>query len=140
MRFVLDTNILVSAFRSTHGASFALVSALPIAGWQLVLSVPVYLEYQDVLLRSGLLPPSFSRADITEFCRFLASISHAQDIHFKWPAFLPDPKDDMVLELAVAAGATHIVTHNIRHFSTAESFGVNALAPAAFLRLAEVKT
>ena len=135
MRFVLDTNVLVAALRSPQGASYALVSALPITGWELALSVPVYLEYQDVLLRPGLVPPAFSRADIMALCRFLASIARAQDIHFLWPSFLPDPKDDMVLELAVAAGATHIVTHNTRHFPGAESFGIRALAPAAFLRL-----
>lgn len=135
MRFVLDTNVLVAALRSPQGASYALVSALPVSGWELVLSVPVYLEYQDVLLRPGLVPSEFSPADIMALCRYLASIAHSQDIHFLWPAFLPDPKDDMLLELAVAAGASHIVTHNIRHFHSAASFGVHALAPAAFLRL-----
>ncbi len=135
MRFVLDTNVLVAALRSQQGASYALVAALPLPGWELALSVPVYLEYQDVLLRPGLVPSAFSRHDILALCRFLASLAHAQDIHFLWPSFLPDPKDDMLLELAVAAGATHIITHNTRHFHHAESFGVRALAPAAFLRL-----
>ncbi len=69
------------------------------------------------------------------FCRFLSLIAHSQDIHFLWPSFSPDPKDDMVLELAVAAGATHIVTHNTRHFPEADSFGIQVLAPRAFLRL-----
>lgn len=134
MRFVLDTNVLVAALRSPFGASYALVSALPVAGWELVLSVPVYVEYQDVLLRPGIVPPTYTPQDIISVCRFLASIAHAQDIYFLWPSFLPDPKDDMLLELAVAAGATHIVTHNVRHFHSAEGFGVRALAPAAFLR------
>ena len=135
MRFVLDTNVLVAALRSPQGASYALITALPLTGWELALSVPIYLEYQDVLLRPGLVPPVFSGSDIMALCRFLASIARAQDIHFLWPSFLPDPKDDMLLELAVAASASHIVTHNTRHFHSAESFGVRALAPAAFLRL-----
>ena len=139
MRFVLDTNVLVAALRSPFGASYALVSALPITGWELVLSVPVYLEYQDVLLRPGLVPSAFSRSDIMALCRFLAASAHAQDIYFLWPSFLPDPKDDMLLELAVAASATHIVTHNTRHFHSAESFGIRALAPAAFLRSAGLR-
>lgn len=134
MRFVLDTNVLVAALRSPFGASYALVSALPLIDWELALSVPVYLEYQDVLSRPALVPSAFSPSDIVALCRFLASIAHAQDIYFLWPSFLPDPKDDMLLELAVAAGATHIVTHNVRHFHSAKSFGVCALEPAAFLR------
>ena len=97
--------------------------------------MPVYLEYQDVLLRPGLVPSAFSRSDILALCRFLASIARAQDIYFLWPSFLPDPKDDMLLELAVVTDVSHIVTHNLRHFASAESFGVCALAPAALLRL-----
>ena len=134
MRFVLDTNVLVAALRSQQGASAALLSALPLNDWQLALSVPLYLEYQDVLLRPGVVPASFAPADIVALCRYLASIAHAQDIHFLWRSFLPDPKDDLVLELAVAAGAHHVVTHNTRHFHGAESFGVRALAPRDFLR------
>jgi len=140
VRFVLDTNVLIAALRSLEGASYALLKGLPLSGWELVLSVPVYLEYQDVLLRPGLVPPAFTRADILALCRFLASISHPQNIHFLWPSFLPDPKDDMLLELAVASGATHIVTHNTRHFSAAGGFGVCALAPAAFLGLIRRET
>lgn len=135
MRFVLDTNVLVSALLSQEGASYALVSALPLADWELTLSVPLYLEYQDVLLRPDLVPTIFTAADILALCRFLASIARAQDIYFLWPSFLPDPKDDMLLELAVASSATHIVTHNTRHFRSVASFGIRALAPAAFLRL-----
>lgn len=138
-RFVLDTNVLVAAMRSRFGASYALLSAMPLAGWQLVLSVPLYLEYQDVLLRPGLLPSGISPADIAALCRFLASIARPQDIHFRWPSSLPDPKDDMLLELAVAADARYIVTHNIRHFHGAEGFGIRALAPAAFLRSAGLR-
>jgi len=40
----------------------------------------------------------------------------------------------MVLELAVAAQCSVIVTHNIGDFSGIEKFGVEALPPAVFLR------
>lgn len=135
MRFVLDTNVLVAALRSRQGASAALVSALPLKRWQPALSVPLYLEYQDVLLRPGLIPSSFTSADILALCRYLASVAHAQDVHFLWRSFLPDPKDDLVLELAVAASARYIVTHNVRDFQGADRFGIRALAPREFLRL-----
>lgn len=135
MRFVLDTNVLVSALRSKRGASAALLAALPLSGWEVALSVPLYLEDQDVLLRPGMVPPRFTPADIVALCRYLVSIAHAQEIHFLWRSFLPDPKDDLVLELAVAAAARCIVTHNLRHFEAAASFGVRALAPRDFLRL-----
>jgi len=50
------------------------------------------------------------------FLRRLASYARAQDIHYLWRPFLPDPDDDMVLELAFAANCDFIVTHNTGDF------------------------
>lgn len=47
---------------------------------------------------------------------------------------LPDPKDDLVLELAVAAGCKTVVTFNVRDFRGAEGLAVRAQRPADFLR------
>jgi putative PIN family toxin of toxin-antitoxin system len=135
MSVVLDTNVLVAALRSNVGASFALVRRLPIKGVQLVLSVPLYVEYQDVLLRPNMLPVGTSLAQATGFLRYIASISRHHEIHFLWRPFLSDPKDDMLLELAVAAQAGYIVTHNIRHFATCTAFGVQAMSPGEFIGL-----
>jgi predicted nucleic acid-binding protein len=55
------------------------------------------------------------------------------EIFFLWRPFLPDPKDDMVLELAVAAGCTRIVTFNKRDFRGVEQFGISTRTPAEFL-------
>ena len=68
-------------------------------------------------MRPGLVPAVITPADVLALCRFLASIARAQDIYFLWPSFLPDPKDDMLLELAVASGATQIVTHKYTSLS-----------------------
>ena len=111
------------------------MASLPLRNWELALSVPLYLEYLDVLSRPGLVPEAFTANDIADLCRYLASIAHKQDIHFLWRPFLPDPKDDSVLELAVAAGAKYVVTHNARHFQGVERLGVSVLAPRDFLRL-----
>ena len=56
-----------------------------------------------------------------------------QQIFFRWRPTLPDASDDMVLELAVAAGCYAIVTHNRRHFRGVQQFGVRVLSPAEFL-------
>ena len=62
--------------------------------------------------------------DTLGFVRYLAGQAHLQEIHFQWRPFLPDADDDMLLELAFAAGCRHIVTHNVRHFRGAEQLGV----------------
>jgi len=56
MRVVLDTNVLVAALRSSSGASYAILARLPSPIFQVALSVPVYLEYLDVLTRPEVLP------------------------------------------------------------------------------------
>ena len=69
------------------------------------------------------------------FCAYLASQSHLQEIHFLWRPFLPDANDDMVLELAFAAGCHHIITHNVKDFHGSEQLGVTVLSPREFLSL-----
>jgi predicted nucleic acid-binding protein len=56
-----------------------------------------------------------------------------QEIFFLWRPYLRDPNDDLILELAVAAGCDAVVTHNTRDFVGAERFGIDVLTPAAFL-------
>ena len=68
------------------------------------------------------------------FLRYLASHAWLQDIHFIWRPFLPDPDDDMILELAFAAQCPYIVTHNIRDFAGSKALGVTAITPGDFLR------
>jgi hypothetical protein len=42
---------------------------------------------------------------------------------------ISDPKDDLVLEVAVAGNCKAIVTHNRRHFEGAGNFGIRISAP-----------
>jgi putative PIN family toxin of toxin-antitoxin system len=133
MRVVLDTNVLVAASRSRNGASHALLSQLPDERFTPAVWVPLFLEYRAVLLRpENLLGRPAAQAE--GFLDFLLSASHLQEIFFTWRPMLPDPSDDMLLELAVAAGAKTIVTHNLRDFRGAEKWGVAALPPSDFLK------
>ena len=140
MKVVFDTNVLVAATRSRRGASFALVSSIPTPGFQPCLSVGLYAEWQEVLTRPENLPPGGTTEDVRGFLRYLASQSHLQEIHFLWRPFLPDADDDMVLELAFAAGCRHIVTHNVKDFHGSEQLGVAAVTPRDFLHLIRPKT
>ena len=59
----------------------------------------------------------------------MASVTHQQAVFFLWRPHLREPKDDMVLELAVAADASRLVTHNVRDFEGAMEFQVHVLTP-----------
>jgi hypothetical protein len=69
--------------------------------------------WQDGLARPEHLPPGGTPEDALRFLRYLASQARLQEIHFLWRPFLADADDDLVLELASAAGCRHIVTHNV---------------------------
>jgi len=56
-------------------------------------------------------------------------------MHFLWRPLLPDPKDDLVLEAAVGAGCSCIITLNTRDFATARGLVVTAIKPADFLEI-----
>jgi predicted nucleic acid-binding protein len=130
---VFDTNVLVAAVRSRCGASYALVSSIPTPDFQLCLSIGLYAEWKEVLGRPEHLPLGRSADDARRFVRYLAGQAHLQEVHFLWRPFLPDPDDDMVLELAFAAGCRHIVTHNVGDFRGSTQLGIAALTPREFL-------
>src|SRR4051812_45536380 len=127
MRVTFDTSVLVAAARSRDGASFAWVGSIPAERFQICLSVGLYAEWQEVLTRAANLPPGRTADDALAFLRFLAGQAWLQEIHYLWRPFLPDPSDDMILELAFAAGSKYIVTHNIGHFSGCEQIGISAV-------------
>jgi predicted nucleic acid-binding protein len=70
----------------------------------------------------------------------LLSFSHLQEIYFLWRPALPDPDDDLILELAVAADCRYVVIHNLRHSRGMEKWGIEAATPSDFLKKIEKKT
>jgi predicted nucleic acid-binding protein len=64
---------------------------------------------------------------------FICAQAVPAKVFYLWRPVLKDPKDEMVLEAAVAAGCTHIVTYNVRGFDGAERFGIKVLTPHGFL-------
>jgi putative PIN family toxin of toxin-antitoxin system len=132
MQAVLDTNVLVSAVRSSLGASYQLLKHIKADSFQPIISVPLVLEYEDVLSRSEL--HSLSDKDIRVLLDFIAFKAKHQQIDYLWRPFLPDPKDNMVLEVAFNGAAKCIVTHNLRDFKGCEKLGITAITPSDFLK------
>ena len=132
-RIVLDTNVLVAGLRSRQGASFRLLNEVGRGKFEIALSVPLVLEYEDALLRHASVT-GLSRRDVDVILDYFCSVAHLQTIFFLWRPLLPDPKDDLVLELAVAAGCRTVVTYNVRDFRGSERLGVSAQLPGPFLK------
>jgi len=129
---VLDTSVLVAGLRSQRGASFQLLQAVRHGDLRIAVSVALAMEYEAVATREGLLP-GFDRDEIQKIIDGLCRLALQQRVFYLWRPFLPDPDDDMILELAVAAGVKHIVTHNIGDFAGCEALGPKAITPAVAL-------
>ena len=106
--------------------------------FEIHLSVPLVFEYKEVLNRKEM-PLPISSAEIDQLIAFHCSVATHHRIFFLWRPFLPDPKDDMVLELAVKARCDFIVTYNDRDFRGIDKFGPKIIRPAKFLELIGVR-
>jgi putative PIN family toxin of toxin-antitoxin system len=134
IQIVIDTNIFVSALRSKSGASFKLLALVGASKlFETNLSVPLVLEYEDVANRQSHIN-GLSAQDISDILDYLCSVANRRQIYFLWRPFLKDPKDDMVLELAVEAQCKYIISFNKRDFAGIEKFGLRVLAPQEFLK------
>jgi putative PIN family toxin of toxin-antitoxin system len=132
LRIVLDTNVLYAGLYSARGTSHRLLRAVLDGRIRLVLSTPLLFEYEDVLKRNQ----SVTKLTSTEIDIVLDQLCAMADLHsvyFLWRPCLPDPKDDLVLELAVAARASRIVTFNAKDFRPASRFGIQVIPPRTLL-------
>lgn len=132
MTIVLDTNVLVSAVRFRRGASFRLLSLLGTGAFEVVISVPLVVEYEYALLKTAHIL-GIAHEAISDTLDYVCRVAHHQEIFFLWRPVLRDPSDDMVLEVAVASEAQAIITYNRRDFRGTERFGVEILTPKEFL-------
>jgi putative PIN family toxin of toxin-antitoxin system len=135
-KIVVDTNVLLSALFSNQGGSYRLLSTLfnnAEKGEKInVVSVPLVLEYEEVLLRAKNHAhyPYLNDNDLKLLIADIVSISHRTALHFLWRPFLKDSGDDKVLETAVNGGACTIVTFNTKDFEGVEKhFGIRILTP-----------
>jgi putative PIN family toxin of toxin-antitoxin system len=130
-RVVVDTNVVVAGLRSRRGAAFRLLSEVGKGRFEIALSVPLVLEYEDALLRPEL--SHLASGDVDAILNYFCKVAHLQQIFYLWRPLLPDPKDDLLLELAVAARCRFVITYNVRDFVGAERFGLSVLEPGPFL-------
>lgn len=140
LRVVLDTSVLVAGLRSKQGASNALLVLVAEQEVKPLVTTPLFLEYEEVLLRAEhRLVTGMSEADVASFLAALASASEGVEVHFQWRPQLSDPADEMVLEAAINEHADALVTHNIADFAeAARRFGLRVVAPGNILK--ELKT
>jgi len=139
---VLDTDVLVAAFRSDTGASRKVLEAARTRRFNLLLSVPLMLEYEAVLTRPEHLAANRATMDdVSAVLDELASVARRVELVIRTRPLLSDPNDEMVLETAINGRADAIVTFNDRDFRrVATRFRCSVVRPVEIVRqLADAK-
>jgi putative PIN family toxin of toxin-antitoxin system len=135
-RFVVDTDVMVTALRSISGGSNAILRKVAQQEIRPLVSSSLLLEYEAVLKRpEHRLVHGLSLENIDAFLNAFASSCEAVEVSFRWRPQLSDANDEMILETAINGQAEAIITHNIRHFvKGAAKFGIPVLRPGDYLK------
>jgi predicted nucleic acid-binding protein len=132
--------VVIAALRSQLGASHKLLMLVDGGKFETNVSVPLVLEYEDAAKRL-LGDTALTAQDVDNIVDYICAASIHRTVFYLWRPFLNDPKDDMVLELAVAASCDYLVTYNSRDFAAVEQqFGIKVVTAREFLhKIGEIR-
>ncbi len=129
-RIIIDTNIVISAIKSSAGTANKMLSLIGDGKYISCISVPLIFEYEEVIRRCF---PKMLNEDVNDLLDYICQQSIRSPIYYLWRPILKDPKDDMVLEIAVASSVEFIVTYNVKDFQPAKTFGIKIASPMDIL-------
>lgn len=133
LMIVIDTNVMVSALRSSLGASHLLVQSIAERKVEYAISTTLIFEYEDAIKRE-MNSISLTDKELDLFLDSIVALGTTFAPFFLWRPFLSDPKDDYVLELAAVSRSEAIITYNRKDFKGIEKFGIQPLPPKVYLQ------
>jgi uncharacterized protein len=135
MRIVLDTNVLVSGLWSPFGPPGKIVGLVAAGTLPLLLEERILFEYREVLARRGF---AFDLDMVESLLRQVEATGEfvaTQPLEER----LPDPSDEVFLEVALTAHADFLVTGNLRHFPSRLRHGVVVVSPRELIETLRVR-
>ena len=137
IRAVIDTNIIIGAVIKPEGTVGAILRSLRDRGYSILYSEPLLIELADVLNRPRIRQKyGLSTQDIETVLALILlrgeAVTTARRIDI-----CRDPKDNMILEVAVAGKADVISSGDKDLISLREFEGIPIVVPAEFLRRLE---
>ena len=137
IQVVIDTNVIVSAFRSKTGASHKLLRMFGDQRFEVNVSTTLLYEYEEQIKRLIISGGAVTFEAAERFLGYIVSVANQRNIIISFRPHLRDPDDDFLVDLAVASGAEFIITFNLKDFEGLSKYGIYAVKPGAFLRLLE---
>ena len=135
IQVVIDTNVLVTASRSTQGASFALLQRMLDKSFEMNVSSALLLEYEEKLKAEMANRSLRELWKVDRFLDFVMAVANPRIIYFSLNVDGVDQDDQFLVHLAIASRSPFIVTYNLRHFIGAGRYGIKAIRPGDLLRI-----
>jgi uncharacterized protein len=138
MRVVIDTNVVVSRYLSSHGAPAQIFDAWHEKRFDLLVSEPILgeceraLKYPHVRMRHHLSDGQIAEIieQFSELAKMVAPITSIA-------AVAADPDDDKFIECAVEGRASYIVSGNKHLYDLQEYKGIQIVKSVEFLMVLE---
>lgn len=127
----MDTNVLVSGLLTPFGLCGRIISLVTSGDLRLCVDARILVEYEEVLKR-----PKFKIDPvlIETLLDFIESTAEAYSTALLKKS-LPDPDDNMFLEVAIASQSAYLTTGNLKHFPKKLCCGVNVISPRDLIEL-----
>ncbi len=132
MRLTLDTNILISALGWKGGPEYQIVEKCFLHTLELVLSPEILAEFKKVAMRPKF---DFNHEDIEDFTTALIEACDLILPEEKLYEIKDDPKDNIILEAAIAGHAQYIVSGNKHLLNIGEFRDIRIMRSSKFLAL-----
>jgi len=117
----VDTNIFVSTLLGSAGASREVIRRCLLGRVQPLMGAALFTEYEALFHRDHLYERSpLDKREREILLDAFMSVCAWTSIYYRWRPNLVDEDDNHVVELAVAGGASVIVTKNVRDLGGSE--------------------
>ena len=118
---MIDTNVLAGALLRRQGQNRDILRACFQDHLKPLVGQALFLEYEDVLGREQLFrKSSLAASERRQLFEAFRSVCEWVQVYYLWRPSLRDEGDNHILELAVAGGASIIVTNNVADFHGSE--------------------
>ena len=126
---VVDTSILARGLRSRSGPSGHIVTMMVLGQIEFAITAPLMFEYETVLKRpKNMRDTGLALSEVDDLLDAIVKAGHQTTRTFSYRPQLRDPNDEIVLECAINASATLIVTGD-------KDFGREALRPFSIVSI-----
>jgi len=136
MKIMIDTNILVSGLLTPFGNPAEILRLLTLGKVTICMDARIMAEYSEVLNRPKFKFDKDTVAVLLKEIELLGNFTTGIPLNES----LPDPADNMFLEVALGCNAECIITGNLNHFPKKRYADVQIFSPNDFLKYYKKKS